>query len=183
MSEKLKVGIILGSTRDGRVSPQVGEWLVEKAKGREDANYELVDIKDFDLPLLGTAESEGVKRWNEKLDSLDAFVFVVAEYNHSMTGALKNAFDSAKESWHNKAAGIVSYGSAGGTRAAEHVRQVCAELMIADVRVHPVLSLFLDFEKGQTFTPRDLHNKNVNDMFDQVLAWGGALKPLRTNKA
>ncbi|WP_342527809.1 NAD(P)H-dependent oxidoreductase [Chryseomicrobium sp. FSL W7-1435] len=180
MTEKLKVGIILGSTRDGRISPQVGEWLVEKAKQREDADYELVDIKDYDLPFFGTEESEGVKRWNDKLDSLDAFVFVVAEYNHSMTGALKNAFDSAREPWHNKAAGIVSYGSAGGTRAAEHVRQVLAELMIADVRVHPVLSLFLDFEKGETFKPRDLHDKNISDMLDQVLSWGGALKPLRS---
>lgn len=183
MTEQLKVGIILGSTREGRVSPQVGKWLLEKANERQDAYYELVDIKDFDLPFLGTEESEGVKRWNDKLDSLDAFVFVVAEYNHSMTGALKNALDSAREPWHNKSAGIVSYGSAGGTRAAEHVRQVCAELLIADVRVHPVLSLFLDFEKGETFKPRDLHDKNIKDMLDQVIAWGGALKPLRTKEA
>lgn len=179
MSEKLKVGIVLGSTREGRVSPQVGEWLKKKADEREDAHYEIVDIKEFDLPFLGTAESDGIKKWNEKLESLDAFVFVVSEYNHSMSGALKNALDSAREGWHNKSAGIVSYGSAGGTRAAEHVRQVCAELMIADVRVHPVLSLFLDFEEGKTFKPRDLHDKNIEDMFDQVLAWGGALKPLR----
>lgn len=179
MSEQLKVGIILGSTREGRVSPQVGEWLLNKAKERGDAEYELVDIKDYDLPFLGTEESEGVKKWNDKLSSLDAFVFVVAEYNHSMTGALKNAFDSAREAWYNKSAGIVSYGSAGGTRAAEHVRQVCAELMIADVRVHPVLSLFLDFEDGTTFKPRDLHDQNIQDMLDQVNAWGGALKTLR----
>lgn len=182
MTEQLKVGIILGSTREGRVSPQVGEWVLEKAKARGDAHYEVVDIKDYDLPLLGTEESDGVKKWNDKLNELDAFVFIVAEYNHSMTGALKNALDSAREAWHNKSAGIVSYGSAGGTRAAEHVRQVCAELVIADVRIHPVLSLFLDFENGDTFKPRDLHDKNITEMLDQVLAWGGALKPLR-NKA
>jgi NAD(P)H-dependent FMN reductase len=180
-NEKLNIGIILGSTRQGRLSPQVGEWVKEIADQRGDANYEIVDIVNFQLPFLGTTDGTepGIAAWNEKLANLDGFVFIVQEYNHSITGALKNALDFAREAWNNKAAGIVSYGSTGGARAAEHLRGIMGELMIADVRVHPTLSLFTDFENFTTFKPAELHLKNVNDMIDQVIAWSGALKTLR----
>ncbi|WP_410772458.1 NADPH-dependent FMN reductase [Fontibacillus sp. BL9] len=178
---KLNIGIILGSTREGRVSPQVGDWVKEIADKRGDANYEIVDIADYKLPFLGTTDGTepGIAAWNQKLASLDGFVFIVQEYNHSITGALKNALDFAREAWNNKAAGIVSYGSTGGARAAEHLRGIMGELMIADVRVHPTLSLFTDFENGTVFKPNELHLTNVNAMLDQVNAWSGALKTLR----
>lgn len=177
MSEKLNIGIILGSTREGRLSPQVGEWVKEIADQRGDANYEIVDIKDFNLPFLGE-EAPGIAAWNEKLAGLDGFIFIVQEYNHSITGALKNALDLAREGWNNKAAGIVSYGSTGGARAAEHLRGILGELMVADVRTHPTLSLFLDFEDG-VFKPQDLHLDNIQLMLDQVNTWSKALKTIR----
>lgn len=179
MSSKLKLGIILGSTREGRVSPQVGEWVKSIAETREEVHVEIVDIKDYKLPLLGESDDlSGVMAWNAKLAELDGFVFIVSEYNRSMSGALKNAFDSARDAWNNKAAGIVSYGSAGGARAAEHVRTVLGELQIADVRSHTLLSLFTDFDNG-VFKPADLHKANVNTMLDQLIAWGGSLKAVR----
>lgn len=178
---KLNIGIILGSTRQGRVSPQVGEWIKGIADKREDANYEIVDIADFNLPFVFTTDGTepGIAAWNEKLASLDGFVFIVQEYNHSITGALKNALDTARDAWNNKAAGIVSYGSTGGARAAEHLRGILGELKVADVRVHPTLSLFTDFENGSVFKPAELHLDNVNAMLDEVNAWSGALKTLR----
>lgn len=108
----MKIGSILASTRQGRLSPQVGDWVKEIADNRRDANYEIVDIADFKLPFLGegTGHEPGLKAWSEKISSLDGFVFIVQEYNHSITGALKNALDSARNEWNNKAAGIVSYG-------------------------------------------------------------------------
>ncbi|MBY0121549.1 NADPH-dependent FMN reductase [Bacillus sp. S/N-304-OC-R1] len=180
-SEKLNIGIILGSTRQGRVSPQVGEWVKGIADQRGDANYEIVDIADYNLPFLGTTDGTepGITAWNEKLASLDGFVFIVQEYNHSITGALKNAIDFAREAWYNKAAGIVSYGSTGGARAAEHLRGILAEQKVADVRTHPTLSLFTDFVNGSEFKPQDLHLNNVNAMLDEVIAWSGALKTIR----
>ena len=179
--EKLNIGIILGSTRQGRVSPQVGEWVKEIADRRGDANYEIVDIADFNLPFLGTTDGSepGIAAWNEKLANLDGFVFIVQEYNHSITGALKNAIDFAREAWYNKAAGIVSYGSTGGARAAEHLRGILAEQKVADVRTHPTLSLFTDFINGTEFKPQDLHLNNVNTMLEEVVAWSNALKILR----
>lgn len=182
-NEHLNIGIILGSTREGRLSPQVGEWVKEIADKRGDANYEIVDIADYNLPFLGTTDGTepGIAAWNEKLASLDGFVFIVQEYNHSITGALKNAIDFAREVWFDKAAGIVSYGSTGGARAAEHLRGILAEQQVADVRTHPTLSLFTDFVDFAEFKPQELHLENVNLMLDQVLAWSGALKPLRSN--
>lgn len=177
-NSKLKIGIILGSTRQGRVSPQVGEWVKGIADKRGDADYEIVDIADFKLPFLGE-DAPGIAKWNEKLASLDGFVFIVQEYNHSITGALKNALDLAREAWNNKAAGIVSYGSTGGARAAEHLRGILGELKVADVRTHPTLSLFTDFENGSVFKPAELHLTNMNAMLDEVNQWSGALKTLR----
>lgn len=177
---KLNIGIILGSTREGRVSPQVGEWVKKIADARGDANYEIVDIADYKLPLLGEADAtEQATAWNTKLASLDGFVFIVQEYNHSISASLKNALDYAREAWNDKAAGIVSYGSVGGARAAEHLRGILGELSVADVRVHPALSLFTDFENGSVFKPADLHLTNVNGMLDQVISWSGALKTIR----
>ena len=179
--EKLNIGIILGSTREGRLSPQVGEWVKALADKRGDANYEIVDIAEFNLPFLGTTDGTepGIAAWNEKLASLDGFVFIVQEYNHSITGALKNALDFAREGWNNKAAGIVSYGSVGGARAAEHLRGILGELAVADVRTHPALSLFTDFENGQTFKPAEMHEETVGQLLDQVVSWSTALKTVR----
>lgn len=178
MEEKLTIGIILGSTREGRVSPDVGKWVKGIADERGDAHYEIVDIKDYKLPLLGEAESPGIKQWTDKIETLDGFVFIVQEYNHSLSAALKNALDLGNNGWRNKAAGMVSYGSTGGARAAEHLRGIMGELSIADVRTHPTLSLFYDF-KCQKFEPQAFHADTVNAMLNQVIDWTTALKPLR----
>ena len=176
----LRIGIVLGSTREGRASEDVGRWVLENAKTTEGVSFEIVDIKGFDLPFLGTTEDmSNVGKWNAKLNELDGFVFVVAEYNHSITGALKNALDSARDAWANKAAGIVSYGSAGGARAAEHLRGILSELQIASVRTHILLSLFDDFRDFSVFNPREIHDGNLNTLFTQVHNWSKALKTIR----
>lgn len=184
MTDKLNIGIILGSTRSGRVSPQVGAWVKEQADQRGDAHYEVIDLLDYQLPFLGTTDGNepGIAKWRNKINEMDGFVFIVQEYNHSYTGVLKNAIDHLRVEWHDKAAGIVSYGSTGGARAAEHLRGVLGELKIADVRVHPTLSLFTDFENFKTFKPADLHLENLNGMLDQVNTWSAALKPLRAKE-
>ncbi|MFF2175390.1 NADPH-dependent FMN reductase [Lysinibacillus sp. NPDC058147] len=177
----LKIGVILGSTREGRLSPQVGEWVKEVAEKRGDAEYEIIDIADFKLPLLGEpgGDASGAATWSQKVASCDGFVFIVAEYNHSITGALKNALDYLRVEWNNKAAGIVSYGSVGGARAAEHLRGILGELLVADVRVHPALSLFTDFENGAVFKPKEVQADSVNQMLDQLIPWATALKTIR----
>jgi NAD(P)H-dependent FMN reductase len=187
-NQMLKVAIILGSTRPGRNGEAVGRWIHETARRRSDANFELVDIKDFNLPLLdepippsmGQYTKEYTKIWSAKIDSFDAYVFVTAEYNHGIPGALKNAIDFLFKEWNNKVAGFVSYGSAGGVRAVEQLRLVMAELKVATVRSQVQLSLFTDFENFTKFKPSSFHEKIVNTLLDEVIVWGGALKTLRT---
>jgi NAD(P)H-dependent FMN reductase len=185
----IKVAIILGSTRPGRNGEAVGQWIHEIAKKRSDADFEFVDIKDFNLPLLdepippsmGQYTKEHTKTWSAKIDSFDAYVFVTAEYNHGIPGALKNAIDFLFREWNNKVAGFVSYGSAGGVRAVEQLRMVMAELKVATVRSQVQLSLFTDFENFTNLKPAPFQEKSVNTMLDEVIAWGGALKTIRTD--
>jgi NAD(P)H-dependent FMN reductase len=188
-NQRLKVAIIIGSTRPGRNGEAVGRWIYEKAKNRDDAEYELVDIKDYNLPLLdepippsmGRYSNEHTKIWSTKIDSFDAYVFVTPEYNHGIPGALKNAIDFLFKEWNNKVAGFVSYGSAGGVRAVEQLRLVMAEVKVATVRAQVQLSLFTDFENFSTFKPHEIHVKSTNNVLDEVISWASVMKTLRTN--
>jgi NAD(P)H-dependent FMN reductase len=188
-NQMLKIAIILGSTRPGRNGEAVGKWIHEVAKRRNDIDFELVDVKDFNLPLLdepippsmGQYSKEHTKAWSEKIDSFDAYVFVTPEYNHGIPGALKNAIDFLYKEWNNKVAGFVSYGSAGGVRAVEQLRLVMAELKVATVRAQVSLSLFADFENFSNFKPAPFQEKSANNMLDEVAVWSGALKILRTD--
>jgi NAD(P)H-dependent FMN reductase len=182
-----RIAVIIGSTRPGRNGEAVAKWVYEIAQKRSDAEFELVDIRDFNLPLLdepvppsmGQYSKPHTKAWAAKIDSFDGYIFVAPEYNHGISGALKNAIDFLFAEWNNKAAGFVSYGGAGGARAVEQLRLVLAELQIATVRSQVLLSMFADFENFSVFKPDGRHEKSVNEMFDQVIAWGGALKTLR----
>jgi NAD(P)H-dependent FMN reductase len=183
----IRLAVIIGSTRPGRIGEAVARWIYDIAKKRGDAETELVDIEDYQLPLLdepippsmGQYQTEHTKRWAAKIDSFDAFVFVTPEYNHGTSGALKNAIDFLYKEWNNKAAGFVGYGSAGGVRAVEHLRLVMGELQVADVRNQVMLSLFTDFENFSVFKPASHHEKAAEAMLDQVIAWGNALRQLR----
>lgn len=186
----LKIGIIVGSTRPGRKAAAVAEWVYEILKIRKDAEFEIVDIDEYKLPLLDEPlppslnrySQEHTKAWSAKINSLDAYIFVTPEYNHGTSAALKNAIDYLFIEWNNKAAGFVSYGGAGGVRAVENLRLVMGELKVATVRAQVTLSLFTDFENFTTFKPHDSHDKAVHAMADDVIRWGEALKTLRVGK-
>jgi NAD(P)H-dependent FMN reductase len=183
----LNIGIIVGSTRPNRKADAVARWVHEIAAKRGDAHYEVIDIRDFNLPLLdepqppslGQYSQPHTKRWAAKIAEQDAFVFVTPEYNHATSGALKNAIDFLFAEWNNKAAGFVGYGSAGGVRAIENLRLVMGEVKIADVRQSVQLSLATDFEQYTRFKPAPFHEKSVHAMLDEVMAWGEALKGAR----
>jgi NAD(P)H-dependent FMN reductase len=187
----LRIGIIIGSTRPGRNGEQVARWVLEQAKERTGADYELVDLLDFDLPHLdeqitasqGNYQNAHTKVWAEKVGSFDGFVFVTPEYNHSTSGALKNAIDYLYAEWNNKAAGFVSYGVNGGTRAVEHLRLIVGELQVADVRAQVAFSLYSDFENYSSFVPGPQHAASVTTMLDQLESWSGALAGVRAEKA
>ncbi|SED62765.1 NADPH-dependent FMN reductase [Streptomyces sp. Ag109_O5-10] len=184
-----KIGIILGSTRPGRNGEAVAQWVLEHARRRTDAEYELVDLVDYKLPLLdepyppamGQYSQPHTHQWAAKIASLDGFVIVTPEYNHSVPGALKNAIDFLAAEWANKSVGFVSYGSTGGTRAVEHLRLIAGELQMADVRSQVALSLFTDFENFTVFKPADAQADTLTATLDQIVSWTNALAPLRAS--
>jgi NAD(P)H-dependent FMN reductase len=183
----LKIGIIIGSTRPNRIGEQVGRWVHELATKKGGADYELIDLAEVGLPLLdeGIPPSQGkyqhdhTKAWAARIAPLDGFVFVTPEYNHSTSGALKNAIDFIYKEWNNKAAGFVGYGSAGGVRAVEHLRLIMAECQVATVRAQVALSLFTDFENYSVFKPAPHHAGSVDAMLGQLTTWATALQTVR----
>jgi NAD(P)H-dependent FMN reductase len=182
-----RIGIILGSTRPNRNGEQVARWVYDIAAQRSDAEYELVDLRDYPLPHLdeplppsmGQYQGEHTKAWADKISSFDGFVIVTPEYNHSTSGVLKNAIDYLYAEWANKAVGFVSYGGVGGARATEHLRLVVGELQMADVRQQVALSLLTEFENFSVFKPSDYNTAALDTLLDQVVAWSTALAPLR----
>ena len=183
----IRIGIILGSTRPNRNGEQVARWVYDVASRRSDAEFELVDLRDYPLPHLdeplppamGQYQNEHTRQWADKIASFDGFVIVTPEYNHSTSGVLKNAIDYLYAEWNNKAAGFVSYGAVGGARAAEHLRLVAGELQMADVRQQVALSLLTEFENFSVFRPGDYNRAALDTLLDQVIAWSTALAPLR----
>jgi NAD(P)H-dependent FMN reductase len=175
----MKIGIIVGSTREGNVGKAIGEWVYQQAKLRKDVDYQLIEVSKFKLPMLGeSSETSGIEQWNQTISALDGFVFVAAEYNHSITGSLKNALDLAFDPWLNKAAGIVSYGYAGGARAAEHLRGILGALGVADVQQHVLINLNSDFDK-QTLKPAAYQADLLKKLFEQVERWSKGLKSVK----
>ena len=182
-----RIAIIMGSTRPGRKAAAVAEWVHRIASRRSDAEFELIDIAAFDLPLydeptpaaFGRYAHAHTKRWAAAIRSFDGFIFVTPEYNHGPTGALKNAIDFLYLEWNNKAAGFVGYGIAGAQRAVEQLRLILAEVQVATVRAQVALSLSSDFENYATFKPNPRQESNLENLLDQVVAWSAALEGVR----
>lgn len=184
----VKIGIITGSTRDSRVNIQVAEWVKSIADKRTDAEFELVDIKDYNLPrynepvpaiMAQDYKTPEAYPWSKKISELDGFVFITPEYNKAVTSGLKDAIDYLYVEWNNKAAGIVSYGSSLGVTAANNLRLILTVPAVATVRTQPALSLFTDFENMTIFKPAPFHEENVQTMLNEVVAWSTGLKTIR----
>lgn len=182
------IAIVTGSIRPGRQSLNVAHWVKSIAEQRSDATFEIVDIADFQLPVwdeamppaMGPGEQPHSQAWSARMNEFDGFVFVVSEYNHSITGALKNALDYLAPEMHNKAAGFVSYGSAGGARAVEHLRGILSEMQVAHVRNAVLLNLATDFEGYTVLAPTPHAAAAVEPMLDQLVSWTKAMQGVRS---
>ena len=142
MANKPKIALIIGSTRAARWADKPAQWMLKQMQAREDLDAELVDLRDFDLPLYNEAgplqmmpgtDPKG-QVWRAKLAEFDGFVFVLAEYNRAMTGALKNALDMAYPEWVRKPFGSVGYGSVGAAYATANLRLSAVEVQMTAVR-------------------------------------------------
>ncbi|WP_077619616.1 NADPH-dependent FMN reductase [Bacillus sinesaloumensis] len=184
----IKIGILTGSTRDSRVNIQVAEWVKSIADKRNDADFELIDIKDYNLPKFNEPipaimsqdyQAPEAHPWSEKINSLDGFIFVTPEYNKAITSGLKDAIDYLYVEWNHKAAGIVSYGSTLGVTAANDLRLILTVPKVATVGPQVAMSLFTDFQDMRTFNPAAHHEDSLHKTIDDVVAWSTALKGIR----
>jgi NAD(P)H-dependent FMN reductase len=139
---KPKIALIISSTRATRFADLPAKWLQEQIAARGDMQIEVVDLRDYNLPFFAevasnawapTQDAEAV-RWQKKVAEFDGYIFVVAEYNRSITGALKNALDQAYVEWARKPFGAISYGSMGGANALGHLQNIGVELQMVPVR-------------------------------------------------
>lgn len=173
----MKIGIVLGSIREGRLGESVASWVKQQADQRGDADYELLDLKSFNIPLLESGThpmmankdygNDAVNTWSKTIEACDAYVFVTPEYNHGVPGALKNAVDVLGPEWVGKAIGFVGYGSAGGVRAVEQWRQVVGNFQMVDVRQQLEISLFTEFG-DEGFQPSDRRGEELTVLLDQL---------------
>jgi len=187
---KPKIGIIIGSTRQGRFADKPAEWISSLAKSRTDVDIELIDLRDFPLPFFDEAASsawvpsknEVAKRWQKKIAEFDGFIVTAAEYNRGPTGVLKNALDYAYTEWNKKAIAFVGYGGTGGARAVEQLRLHSIELQMAPVRaaVHIQWPDMLAAMEGKKSLAEQPHlAQSANDMLDQLVWWTNALVAAR----
>lgn len=193
-----RIGIIISSTRPNRFGDIPARWIKDKADATGAFETEIVDLKDHPMPFFDDAVSpawaptqhESVKKWQELVDDFDGFIFVVAEYNRSITAALKNAIDSAYPQWNRKAYGAVAYGSMGGARALEHLRTIGVELQMVSTRsaVHVGGADFFKVHPGFNGTGNlddieDSIGASTKSMLDDLAWWVNATRTARAADA
>lgn len=190
---KPKIAIIISSTREGRFADKPAQWLLEKAKARSEFDVEIVDLRDFDLPFFDEVASNAwvptqdpkAVAWQNKIGEFDGYIFLVAEYNRSITGVLKNALDQAYVEWVRKPAAYVGYGSVGAARAIEQLRLISVELQMVPVRqgVHIGGSDFFTVWSGGKNEPMETIEPAVgpslNDLFENLAWWANTTKAAR----
>ncbi|THD45430.1 MAG: NADPH-dependent oxidoreductase [Bradyrhizobium sp.] len=188
---KLKIAVVIGSVRPTRNGDKPARWIANLAAKTGDFDIEIVDLKDYPLPLFDAPASdfwmptpnETAAKWQKKLASFDGYIIVTPEYNRSIPGALKNAIDWAYKPFIRKPVAYVAYGAVGGARAVEHLRNVMVELQAVSVRhaVHIGGSDFMAVMFGQK-TWDDILPAFVpftKDLFDNLRWWAVATKAAR----
>ena len=187
---KLKIAIIISTTRAARFGHKPAQWIQDFAAGRDDMETEIIDLRDFPMPFFDEVASNAwapsqdpvAQRWQKKVAEFDGYIFVTAEYNHGIPAVLKNALDYAYPEWNKKAAAFVGYGSVGGARAIEHLRLVAAELQLATIRTGVYIQgadFMAVWKDGKDLRGITYLQAGVKDMLDQLVWWTKALKVAR----
>ena len=195
---KLKIAVIISSTRPSRFGEIPAKWILDRANERPEIDAEIVDLRDFNLPFFDEVASNAwapsqnaeAVRWQNKVSEYDGYIFVVAEYNRAITGALKNAIDQAYTNWNKKAFGAVGYGTVGAARAIENLRTIGVELQMVSTRsaVHIAGADFMSVHPGFGGTKALTEiegsiGNSTKDMLDQLIWWGSAAKAARDEEA
>ena len=190
MNVKPKIGIILATTRPTRFADKPARWLSDLVRGRDDADFEIVDLRDYPMPFFEEEQSpalvpprnEAALRWARKMAELDGYIFVTPEYNHGIPAVLKNALDYAYAEYNRKPASFVGYGGVGAARGVEQLRLVLLALQMAPLKqsVHINATEFIALSmQGKTFADYPYLGDSVQPLLDNLVWWANALKVAR----
>ncbi len=180
-----KIAIIIGSVRPNRFGPKVAEWFFNKASPSPEADFELVDLKDYNLPLLDEPVPSGsskdhTKKWQAKMTEFDGYVIVTPEYNHGVAASLKNALDFCYDELLFKPVSYVGYGTVGAVRAVEQLRQIAGTFKQYDLRAQVMIIGQGNFEKEDTdFVPDQRHDRSAEAVIKEISFWAREMTPLR----
>lgn len=186
------ITIITGSVRPGRFNIQPATWIQEIAKERNDINLQFVDVADMALPFYDEPHSplyvqdyqhDHTKKWSEIVRASDGFIMVTPEYNRSYSPVLKNAIDYLYHEWKEKPVAFVGYGSAGGSRAIEHLRGVAGELEMYDIKNQIMLfSPWNNLDTDGNYQFSEQEKSFANSLLDNLIFWAGKMKQARQEK-
>lgn len=186
--DKLKIKVILGSTRQNRFGERPAKWTLEKAKAIEDFDVELLDLRDFEMPFFDSGISpkfdgyklpnEAAEKWSSKIKEADGYIMITPEYNHAYSAVIKNAIDHLYYEWNKKPVSFVSYGSVGGSRAVEQLRLVVAELQMVSIRDSVLIpDPWMIPAEDNSF---EKFNKAADTMLEHLGWWAKTLKAGRS---
>ena len=192
---KPKIGVIISTTRDVRFADKPAKWLMDNVQKRDDMDFELLDLRDFDLPFFDEkasnlwmpSEDPKAVAWQKKLAEFDGYIILTAEYNHSIPGVLKNALDQAYKEWNHKPVAAMGYGGVGAARAIEHLRGIAVELKMVPVRdaVHLGGGEFMKVSplgaNGEMSEVDEVLQPSLTAMLDELAWWAEATKTARAS--
>ena len=187
---KVKIAVIVGTTRAARFGHKPAQWIADVAAQRDDMIVEVIDLREYPMPFFDEvasnawtpSQNEVAQRWQKKVAQFDGYIFVSAEYNRGVPAVLKNALDYAYPEWNKKPAAFVGYGSVGAARAIEQLRLIAVELQMARIRtgVHIQGADFMAVWKGgKDIAELSYLRPNATDMLAQLAWWTSALKTAR----
>ncbi|MET0246138.1 MAG: NAD(P)H-dependent oxidoreductase [Sphingomonas sp.] len=187
MTEPLKIHVVIGSVREGRMALPVGNWVVEKSAGRDDIACELVDLKTWDLPFYpharppssGDYSDEKQAAWGAKVAEADGYILIAPEYNHGIPAVLKNALDTVYREWNRKPVSFVAYGGLGGARSVEQLTMVARELQMAPLESALHLMGVWNRRDGDRLAADEADDRRLGRLFDDLVWWGRALATAR----
>lgn len=180
-----KIAVIIGSTRPNRFGPKVAAWFMEVAIKSNEAEFELVDIADYNLPILDENVPSGnsqehTRIWQAKMGEFDGFVIITAEHNHSFPASLKNAIDFVNNEFSYKPVAYVGYGGEGAVRAVEQLRQIAATFRQYDLKPQVVIAGQGNFTDVDTdFVPGEKHLRNAEVIIKEISFWAREMASIR----
>lgn len=185
-----KIAVILGTTREARLADKPAKWLMDIAAKHASMDFELLDLRDYPMPFFDEVASNAyvpstnpvAQQWQKKIAEFDGYIFLTGEYNNSVPAVLKNALDYAYPEWGRKPVAMMGYGSAGGVRSVQHLREIAVELQMAPIR-HGVYIMGGDF-MGLMMGEKDMSAFDylipmAEEMLNQLEWWATTLKAAR----